>query len=44
MDAIDIDAASIQTAQRNVAAAGLAERVRPVVQDASQRTLPDATR
>jgi 2-polyprenyl-3-methyl-5-hydroxy-6-metoxy-1,4-benzoquinol methylase len=35
VDAIDVDAASIETARANVTAAGLAERVRSVVQDAS---------
>jgi SAM-dependent methyltransferase len=35
VDAIDIDDASIKTAQANVVAAGLADRVRPAVQDAS---------
>jgi SAM-dependent methyltransferase len=35
VDAIDIDDASIKTAHANVAAAGLADRVRPAVQDAS---------
>jgi tRNA A58 N-methylase Trm61 len=35
VDAIDVDATSIATAQANVAAAGLADRVRPVLRDAS---------
>jgi 2-polyprenyl-3-methyl-5-hydroxy-6-metoxy-1,4-benzoquinol methylase len=35
VDAIDVDATSIATAQANVAAAGLADRVRPVLHDAS---------
>ena len=35
VDAIDVDAASIEAARANVAAAGLAERVRPLVDDAS---------
>jgi 2-polyprenyl-3-methyl-5-hydroxy-6-metoxy-1,4-benzoquinol methylase len=35
IDAIDIDAASIETAQANVATAGLADRVPPAVHDAS---------
>jgi SAM-dependent methyltransferase len=35
VDAIDEDAASIDTARANVAAAGLSDRVRPAVQDAS---------
>lgn len=35
VDAIDIDAASIETARTKVAAAGLADRVRPIVHDAS---------
>lgn len=35
VDAIDVDAASIETAQAKVAAAGLADRVRPAVHDAS---------
>jgi SAM-dependent methyltransferase len=35
LDAIDVDAESIETARANVAAAGLADRVRPVVHDAS---------
>jgi SAM-dependent methyltransferase len=36
VDAIDIDVASIEAARANVAAVGLAERVRPVVHDASE--------
>ncbi len=39
VDAIDEDAASIDTARRNVADAGLAERVRPTVHDASDPDL-----
>jgi SAM-dependent methyltransferase len=35
IDAIDADADSIETARRNVAAVGLADRVRPAVHDAS---------
>jgi 2-polyprenyl-3-methyl-5-hydroxy-6-metoxy-1,4-benzoquinol methylase len=35
IDAIDIDAASIETARANVATAGLADRVHPAVHDAS---------
>jgi SAM-dependent methyltransferase len=35
VDALDADAASIEAAHRNVAAAGLADRVRPAVRDAS---------
>jgi SAM-dependent methyltransferase len=35
VNAIDMDDASIKTAQANVVAAGLADRVRPAVQDAS---------
>jgi 2-polyprenyl-3-methyl-5-hydroxy-6-metoxy-1,4-benzoquinol methylase len=40
VDAIDVDAESIETAERNVAAAGLDDRVRPIVQDASDPELP----
>jgi SAM-dependent methyltransferase len=40
VDAIDVDAESIETARRNVAAAGLDDRVRPIVQDASDAELP----
>ncbi|MGH9155212.1 MAG: class I SAM-dependent methyltransferase [Acidimicrobiales bacterium] len=36
VDAIDVDAASITAARANVAGAGLAERVRPVLHDASE--------
>jgi SAM-dependent methyltransferase len=36
VDAIDVDPASIDTARANVAAAGLADRVRPTVHDASE--------
>ena len=39
VDAIDLDAGSIETAHRNVAAAGLADRVRPAVHDASDPDL-----
>jgi 2-polyprenyl-3-methyl-5-hydroxy-6-metoxy-1,4-benzoquinol methylase len=39
VDAIDLDAESIETARRNVATAGLAERVRAAVRDASDREL-----
>jgi SAM-dependent methyltransferase len=39
VDAIDEDAASIETARRNVADAGLTERVRPAVRDASDPEL-----
>lgn len=39
IDAIDVDASSIAVAQANVAAAGLAERVRPVLHDASDPEL-----
>jgi hypothetical protein len=35
VDAIDVDTESIETARRNVADAGLADRVRPAVHDAS---------
>jgi hypothetical protein len=35
VDAIDVDDASIKTAHANVVAAGLADRVRPAVHDAS---------
>jgi SAM-dependent methyltransferase len=41
VDAIDVDAGSIEAAQANVAAAGLDGRVRPVVHDASARALGD---
>ena len=40
VDAIDIDAESIEGARRNIAAARLAGRVNPVVQDASAPQLP----
>jgi SAM-dependent methyltransferase len=40
VDAIDVDAESIETARRNVAAAGLGDRVRPIVHDASAPALP----
>jgi SAM-dependent methyltransferase len=36
VDAIDVDVASIEAARRNVAAAGLGGRVRPIVRDASE--------
>jgi SAM-dependent methyltransferase len=39
VDAIDVDADSIETARANVAAAGLGERVRPAVRDASDPEL-----
>jgi len=39
VDAIDVDAESIETARANVAAAGVADRVRPVVLDASDPEL-----
>jgi 2-polyprenyl-3-methyl-5-hydroxy-6-metoxy-1,4-benzoquinol methylase len=39
VDAIDVDADSIETARANVAAAGLADRVRPAVRDASDHQL-----
>jgi SAM-dependent methyltransferase len=39
VDAIDVDAASIDRARKNVAAAGLADRVRPIVHDASDPNL-----
>jgi SAM-dependent methyltransferase len=39
VDAIDIDPASIETARANVAAAGLSDRVRPILQDASDPEL-----
>jgi SAM-dependent methyltransferase len=39
VDAIDVDAASITAAQANVVGAGLADRVRPVLHDASQPAL-----
>jgi SAM-dependent methyltransferase len=39
VDAIDEDAGSIETAHRNVTAAGLADRVRPTVHDASDPEL-----
>jgi SAM-dependent methyltransferase len=40
VDAIEADPASIEAARTNVAAAGLAERVRPAVHDASEPELP----
>jgi SAM-dependent methyltransferase len=39
VDALDVDADSIETARENVAAAGLADRVRPAVHDASDPDL-----
>jgi SAM-dependent methyltransferase len=39
VDAIDIDSASIEHARANVAAAGLSDRVQPIVQDASDPRL-----
>jgi 2-polyprenyl-3-methyl-5-hydroxy-6-metoxy-1,4-benzoquinol methylase len=39
VDAIDLDAESIEAARANVAAAGLEDRIRPVVQDASDPEL-----
>jgi SAM-dependent methyltransferase len=41
VDAIDMDVESIETARKNVEAAGLADRVRAVVQDASDPQLSD---
>jgi SAM-dependent methyltransferase len=40
VDAIDVDAESIDTARRNVAAESLGDRVRPIVHDASDPELP----
>jgi SAM-dependent methyltransferase len=40
VDAIDVDTESIEDARANVAAAGLGERVRPIVHDASGHQLP----
>jgi SAM-dependent methyltransferase len=40
VDAIDVDAESIEDARANVAAAGLSDRVRPIVHDASDTRLP----
>jgi SAM-dependent methyltransferase len=40
VDALDVDVASIESARRNVDAAGLADRVRPMVHDASDPELP----
>jgi SAM-dependent methyltransferase len=40
VDAIDVDAESIETARRNVAAVNLGDRVRPIVHDASDPELP----
>jgi SAM-dependent methyltransferase len=39
VDALDVDAESIATARRNVAAAGLADRIRPAVHDVSNPEL-----
>jgi SAM-dependent methyltransferase len=39
VDAIDIDATSVERARANITAAGLADRVRPVLHDASQPEL-----
>jgi SAM-dependent methyltransferase len=39
VDAVDVDEASVAVAQANVAAAGLADRVRPILHDASAREL-----
>jgi len=39
VDALDLDAASIDTARRNVATAGLADRVRPAARDAADPAL-----
>jgi SAM-dependent methyltransferase len=39
VDAIDVDPASIETARANIAAAGLSDRVRPILQDASDPEL-----
>jgi 2-polyprenyl-3-methyl-5-hydroxy-6-metoxy-1,4-benzoquinol methylase len=40
VDAIDVDAKSIETARRNVTAAGLGDWVRPILQDVSDPELP----
>jgi SAM-dependent methyltransferase len=40
VDAIDVDAKSIETARRNVTAAGLNDRVRPILHDVSEPGLP----
>jgi SAM-dependent methyltransferase len=40
VDAIDVDAGSIEDARANVATAGLSGRVRPIVHDASSPQLP----
>ena len=40
VDAIDVDAVAIETARRNVAAAGLGDRVQAIVHDASDPELP----
>lgn len=40
VDALDVDEASIAVAQRNVSEAGLSDRVRPAVHDASAPQLP----
>jgi SAM-dependent methyltransferase len=39
VDAVDVDVASIETARANIAAAGLADRIRPTAQDASDAHL-----
>jgi len=39
VDAVDVDVTSIETARANIAAAGLADRVRPTVHDASDAHL-----
>ncbi|MGH2714041.1 MAG: SAM-dependent methyltransferase [Thermoleophilaceae bacterium] len=40
VDAVDVDAESIEDARANVAAAGLSDRVQPIVHDASDPQLP----
>jgi SAM-dependent methyltransferase len=40
VDAVDVDPGSIEDARRNVEAAGLADRVSPIVHDASDPQLP----
>jgi 2-polyprenyl-3-methyl-5-hydroxy-6-metoxy-1,4-benzoquinol methylase len=42
VDAIDVDATSVERARNNITASGLADRVRPVLQDASAGTLDGA--
>jgi hypothetical protein len=39
VDAIDADVESIETARRNITAAGLADRVRPIINDVSESGL-----